>query len=169
MKMLKRYRNMIGIMSDSHDNVVAVKEAVRLFNRIPCELVVHAGDFVAPFAARELEDLSCPVKAVFGNCDGEREGLKKAFQKIGEIKEAPLIFEHAGMKFLIAHLDHSLESYLVSEDLDFLIFGHTHKPEIKVKGITLLINPGEAGGWVSGRSTIALLDTEQRDAEIITL
>ena len=160
---------MIGIMSDSHDNVTAVKEAVRLFNRISCELVVHAGDFVAPFAARELEALSCPVKAVFGNCDGEKVGLRKAFLKIGEIKEAPLIFEQKEMNFLITHLDHSLDSYLISEDLDFLIFGHTHKPEIKVKGNTLLINPGEAGGWVSGMSTVALLNPKQREAEIITL
>ena len=161
--------NMIGILSDSHDNVTAVKEAVRLFNSIPCELIIHAGDFVAPFAARELGALNCPVKAVFGNCDGEREGLKKAFQNIGEIKEAPLVFEQTGKKFLVTHMDNSLDSYLVSEALDFLIFGHTHKPEIKIKGNTLLINPGEAGGWVSGKCTAALLDPKQQEAEIMYL
>ena len=85
---------MIGIMSDSHDNLDAIKLAVELFNKLRCELVIHAGDFIAPFAAHELSKLNCPVKAVFGNCDGEKKGLEKAFQSIGEIKEAPFIFNH---------------------------------------------------------------------------
>ncbi len=63
---------MIGIMSDSHDNLDAIKQAVRLFKEIKCDFIIHAGDFVAPFAAKELEGLSCQVKAVFGNCDGEK-------------------------------------------------------------------------------------------------
>ncbi len=57
---------MIAIMADSHDNLHSIKQAIRLFNETGCTLVIHAGDFIAPFAARELENLGCPVKAVFG-------------------------------------------------------------------------------------------------------
>jgi predicted phosphodiesterase len=32
-----------------------------------------------------------------------------------------------------------------------------------------LVNPGEAGGWLRGKSTVALLDPAARTAEIITL
>ncbi len=80
---------MIGIMADSHDNLTAVRLAVRLFNDAKCDLVIHAGDFVAPFAALELHNLSCPVKAVFGNCDGEKKGLTAAFEGMGEIARGP--------------------------------------------------------------------------------
>ena len=79
-------------MADSHDNLFAVKKAVQLFKDSGCELAIHAGDFVAPFAARELENLNCPVKAVFGNCDGEKKGLEKALSSFGEIQESPLFF-----------------------------------------------------------------------------
>ena len=40
----------VGVMSDSHDNIPNVKRAVALFNEIGVDLVVHAGDFIAPFA-----------------------------------------------------------------------------------------------------------------------
>jgi len=34
---------------------------------------------------------------------------------------------------------------------------------------TLIINPGECGGWLSGKSTIALLDLKNLEAKIIEL
>lgn len=160
---------MIGIMSDSHDNLPAVKQAVRLFNDAQCKLVIHAGDFIAPFAARELANLHCPVKAVFGNCDGEKKGLKKEFAAFGEIKEAPLIFNFSDLDFLVTHIHVSVDSYLFSGKYDVIVFGHTHKPEIKQKDEILLVNPGETGGWVSEKRTVSLLDPVKRSAEIVTL
>ena len=156
-------------MADSHDNVRLVKNAVRLFKDAGCSLVIHAGDFVAPFAARELESLGCPVKAVFGNCDGEKTGLEKTLSSFGEIRNAPLTFRHDDLHFLVTHVLSPLKLYLGSEKYDIVVFGHTHKPEVSQKRKVLLINPGETGGWLSGRSTVALLDTKTRSAEIITL
>lgn len=160
---------MIGIMADSHDNLQAIRLAVCFFREKKCEIVIHAGDFVAPFAARELEVLSCPVKAVFGNCDGEKEGLKRAFRSFGEIKEAPFIFTLSNLNFLITHVHSSLKAYLSSKRHQVAIFGHTHKPEIRREKNTLIINPGETGGWLSGKSTVALLEPKTLKAEIINL
>lgn len=160
---------MIGIMSDSHDNLPAIKQAVRIFNQIGCDLVIHTGDFVAPFAARELKALSCPVKAVFGNCDGEKEGLRRAFHSVGEIKDAPFIFKNNNLACLITHVHTSVYDYLSSGNYDVIIFGHTHKPEIRKEKKTLLLNPGETGGWLSGKKTVALLDPKRLSAEIISL
>lgn len=156
-------------MADSHDNLHAVKKAVQLFNDAGCDLVIHAGDFVAPFAARELENLNCPVKAVFGNCDGEKIGLEKAISPFGEIKDAPLVFTHERRHFLVKHVHTDLKTYIRSKKHDIIIFAHTHKPEIRKDGKILILNPGETGGWVSGKSTVALLDTETLSAEIIPL
>ena len=158
---------MIGIMADSHDHIHSLKKAVELFNNTNCNLVIHAGDYIAPFAARMLESLQCPVKGVFGNCDGEKEGLKKAFQSFGEIKEAPYIFRYDGLHFLISHLDQPVRSYSATEAHDVIIFAHTHKPEIRKEKKTLIVNPGENGGWLYGKSTVALLDAKTMTAEII--
>ncbi len=160
---------MIGVLSDSHDNLIMIRRAVDLFNTAGCRLVIHAGDFVAPFAAGELHRLDCPVKAVYGNCDGERIGLSKAFDGLGEILEAPLTFSFEGLRFLVTHLDGPVDRYLDSEAPDVLVLGHTHRPLIEQRGKALLINPGETGGWLRGKSTVALFDPSAVTAEIIPL
>ena len=160
---------MIGILSDTHDNLTFVRRALRLFNDAGCDLVIHAGDFVAPFTAAELRELTAPVKAVFGNCDGEKTGLLRAFEGLGEIKEAPHLFSHAGLQFVICHLDGPVDRYLASHPCDVLVFGHTHRPLVENRCGALLVNPGEAGGWLHGRSTVALLDPETLEATILPL
>lgn len=160
---------MIGVMSDSHDNILAIRRAAQFFNQASCDLVIHAGDFIAPFSVKELTKCSCLVKAVFGNCDGERKGLRKAFHSVGEIREAPLVFNHGNRRILISHLDSPVKSYLSSGEYDVIVYGHTHKPQVQNKRKTLVVNPGEAGGWVSGKSTVALLDTQKLTAEIVSL
>lgn len=160
---------MIGVLSDTHDNLDAVRAAVSVFKNADCSLVLHAGDFVAPFAARELAEAGCPVKAVFGNCDGEKKGLTKAISPFGEIQEEPYFFDWGGHKFLLIHVDFALKSYLTSHHLDFLVYGHTHRSEVRTHGKTVVLNPGETGGWVSGKRTIALLDPATKEAEIIPL
>lgn len=156
-------------MSDSHDNLDAVKKVVRFFKDTNCELVIHAGDFVAPFAAKELGHLLCPVKAVFGNCDGEKKGLEKAIKPFGEIKEAPFVFSHADRSMLITHIHVSVDRLAASGRYQAIFFGHTHKPEIRTAHNTLLVNPGETGGWLSGKSTVAVLDPKTWEAEIVAL
>jgi putative phosphoesterase len=160
---------MIGVMSDSHDNVDAIKKAVRFFNETQCELVIHAGDFIAPFAARELEHLSCPVKAVFGNCDGEKEGLKKVFVSLGKIQKEPFIFGYENIEFLLTHTQFANDKYMKSRKYAVIIYGHTHKPDIRKNNSTLIVNPGETGGWLTGKSTVALLDHVSLEAEIVIL
>ena len=160
---------MIGLLSDTHDNLDRVRVAVRLFNDAACDLVVHAGDIVAPFTASELRNLRCPVKAVFGNCDGERAGLVRAFQGLGEIAAPPLAFEHAGRRFGLSHLDSAVDGLVATKTFDVVIFGHTHRPLVERRDGVLLVNPGEAGGWLTGKSNAALLDPATLMAEIVSL
>jgi putative phosphoesterase len=160
---------MIGILADSHDNLTAVRQAVRLFADAGCSLVIHAGDFVAPFAAREFGAVRCPVKAVFGNCDGEKSGLKAALEPFGQIQEAPLKFTSAGFRFGVVHLDSAVEALVAAKAYDVIVCGHTHKPEVRKSGKTLVVNPGEAGGWTTGKSTVSLFDPKTGQAQIISL
>jgi uncharacterized protein len=160
---------MIGLLSDTHDNLTRVRAAVRLFNDAGCDLIIHAGDFVAPFTADELRNLRAPVKAVYGNCDGERAGLARAFQGLGEIADGPLAFSHAGLRFAVVHFDSAAETQAASGRFDVVVFGHTHRPLVEVRDGVLLVNPGEASGWLRGEATVALLDPAARTADIIPL
>jgi len=159
----------IGILADTHDNLTALRRAVDLFRGLGCEMLIHAGDFVAPFAARELEKVGCPVRAVFGNCDGERRGLETVLAPLGGIQDEPFLFEFSGKKFLVVHRHERLADHLAGHSPDFLIYGHTHRPDVRRTGNTLIINPGEACGWLSGRSTAGALDLESGEVEIQSL
>jgi len=156
-------------MSDSHDNLTKVRLAMALFRDAGCDLVIHAGDIVAPLTALQFRAVGCLVRAVFGNCDGEKPGLVKAFEGWGEIREAPFAFSHAGLRFLVTHLDAPVERLLASTPCDVLVFGHTHRPAVRGKDGAMLINPGETGGWLTGASTVALFDPDKRTADIVPL
>jgi len=62
-----------------------------------------------------------------------------------------------------------LETLAACGSLDLLVYGHTHRPEIRREGALLIVNPGEVYGHLTGRSTVALVDTIQRSAEIVDL
>jgi hypothetical protein len=40
---------------------------------------------------------------------------------------------------------------------------------IEKHGKTLVVNPGECGGWLKNRSSIALVDLGRMDAELLEL
>jgi len=160
---------LIGIMGDSHDNLPKVRQAVELFNQRKVGLVLHTGDFVAPFVViKELGKLSCPLIGVFGNNDGEKRGLRGKIRAIGEIHLPPFTLEKEGRKILLLHDPEDLKN-IKTEQYDLIVYGHTHRSEIKREGRALLINPGECGGWLTGRSSVGLVNLDRMEAELITL
>lgn len=154
----------VGILSDSHDNLPALAKAVGLFNDAETSLVIHAGDFVAPFTSRPLKSLQGDFIGVFGNNDGERCGLIRTFGEC--IYRPPYHFTFAGKNILLLHEPDQLDAFVASAQFDMIIYGHTHEPEVH-RGDTLVINPGECGGWVNGKRTVALWEVESGEVEII--
>ncbi len=153
----------VGLMSDSHDNIVKIKDAVDIFNARQVDFVLHAGDFVAPFSIMAFKKLKCNWQGVFGNCDGEHAGL---IEKSGNrIQEGQYTIHLDGRDFALIH---NLDRY-IPEDVDIVIFGHTHEQEIKKTDSGLFVNPGECCGYLSGFATIAILDTETLKVENIKI
>lgn len=144
----------LGILSDSHDNLAKIEKAVRFFNKNKVDFVFHAGDFISPFIIPKLKNLSCDWRGVFGNNDGEKSGLLRISE--GRIKRGPLKIKLADKKIILAHDINTIKPKL--ENVHLIIFGHSHKPEIIKEHNKLIINPGECGGWLSGRATVALAD-----------
>ena len=158
---------LIGIISDTHDNMPQIKRAVDLFNERKVEHVVHAGDFTSPFTFRILRDLTCGFTGIFGNNDGDKLLLQK--MSGGRVFNQPHIFELEGRKIVLMHEHHIADALADSGHYDLVICGHTHKPEIRKVKNTLVINPGEAGSWLYGKSTVAIADLSLMSAEIINL
>lgn len=159
---------LVGIMSDTHDDRGAIRSAVAAFNRAGCGLVLHAGDVIAPFTIVEFENLNAPFIGVFGNNDGERKGLAARFAVIGSLFAPPHEFTYRGKRFLLMHEPYTLEDSLGRTDLDVVVYGHTHAIDIR-PGRPLAINPGECCSWLTGRSTVVLLDLGTMGTEVIDL
>ena len=151
---------LIGLLSDTHDNLPFIERAVEFFKRENVDFILHAGDFVAPFSLKSLQNSSIEWRGVFGNNDGDKSLLRERSQ--GRIVEPPLFLELESRKIALVHQFQELEA-------DVIVFGHTHNPSIEKRANILLVNPGETGAWLSGRSTVGILDTQKLEAKIFTL
>lgn len=155
----------IGLMADSHDHLPRIRQAIEVFNRRQVGLVIHAGDFVAPFALAPLEELRCDWMGVYGNNDGEKQGLERRSR--GRIQAGPLRVTMDGRRLTVIHILEELD--LDRDEGDVIIFGHSHQAEVRREGHRLLVNPGETYGWLHGRATVAVLDLSTLHVELIEL
>ncbi|AZR73810.1 YfcE family phosphodiesterase [Anoxybacter fermentans] len=131
---------MIGVLSDTHIPRRAEglpKEVIQGFKGV--DLILHAGDIVEESVLKELEEIA-PVYAVYGNCDPP---------ELREKLPAKRIVEYAGFKIGLVHysspygntLGRLLETF-EDDEVDAIVFGHSHRPyNDRVNGI-LIFNPG---------------------------
>jgi uncharacterized protein len=154
----------IGVISDTHDHVANVRRAVALFNRLKPDRVIHCGDIVAQFVLKEMSGLRMPFSAVYGNCDGDRMALQDRAKEFGfTLRDGPWEFDVAGKRVVVSH-----QPLNQPPDCDFYLHGHTHK--LRHEGERpVIVNPGEACGWLSGRATVAMLDSDSAEVEFIDL
>ena len=156
---------LIGVLSDTHDRLPMIDAALALFARHGVKAMIHAGDFVAPFAVRPLLAFNGPIHATFGNNDGERKGLKNL---LPQLVDGPLHVELGGRSILVHHFVDWCDPADV-ERAEVIITGHTHEVVNRVDDGKLFLNPGECCGWVTGRCTVAILDTDGLSAEVCEL
>ena len=97
--------------------------------------------------------------------------MKKFNEIKAEISGQLLRTEIDGKRiFMIHHLDELvIDSIAKGKEFDLIIRGHTHQPIVRKIEKTLIINPGETCGYLTGTSTIVILDTNKMDAKIIEI
>jgi hypothetical protein len=164
---------LVGLISDTHDNLPMVEKAIKRLNEEKVGLVLHAGDYVAPFVIPKFKDLQAKLIGVFGNNDGDHELLKKRFSenKNLEIHGNFAAIKVDGLKIALLHGNEEelLKALIDSGVFDVLVHGHMHKADVYRKGRTLIVNPGEVCGYLTGKSTIALFDTVGCEAKLVEL
>ena len=158
---------MIGIISDTHENVENIKKAVSLFKEKNVEFVIHIGDIISPPSVLLFEGLK--VYFVKGNNDGEVEGLKKKAEEIGcKFYDAVFLTEYKGKKIIATHYPSEAERFISMKEYDYVLYGHDHVNCDKRINGTRLINPG-AHYPGNGEGTVVLLDVENDKAEFVKL
>jgi hypothetical protein len=164
---------LIGIMADTHDNLPLVEKAVQKLNEENVGLVLHAGDYVAGFLILKFKELHAKLIGVFGNNDGDHELLKKRFSENPNLDMrgnfADVTVDGVRIALLHGSDRELLKALIESQSFDVVVHGHSHLAEAYKKGKTLVINPGEVCGYLTGKPTISLFDTAKREARQVEL
>lgn len=158
----------IGLLSDTHDKLAAMADAVRQLRERNAEFFIHCGDIGNPSVLDYLAGL--PAAFVWGNCDWDRPALQRYAQQIhvpcyGHFADLEL----AGRRIAVIHGDDTkLKRQLLAEQRhDYLVQGHTHIREDTAVGIVRVINPGALHR--ANPRTAALLDTDTGRLEYLVV
>lgn len=173
---------LIGLVSDTHDDLAAVERAVALFDRIAVDALIHCGDFVSPFSVAPFTEFvadspGIDFYAVRGNNDGEW-AIQSAVDAAGTyLGEAGVVsFSQAGASPTEVAITHGTAEVVVDAlvdcgDYDYVVHGHTHAHDVEARGDTVRVNPGGLPIPVDGADDefrVATLDTTSTGPSAVT-
>ena len=129
----------IGVVSDTHATSLDQLPDGILTALAEVDLIIHTGDFVTKDVLDGLKRLG-EVKAVRGNMDSEE--LKRILPE-----RELLIIE--GKRIGITHgsgAPYGVDDRVgkMFENVDIIVYGHSHYAQNEVKGGILFFNPGQA-------------------------
>ncbi|HUR68237.1 MAG TPA: metallophosphoesterase [Candidatus Thermoplasmatota archaeon] len=118
---------MLGLVSDSHDNVPMCEHVADFFRERRVDTVFHLGDVTAPESLRPFDGF--PLVVIRGNNDDEP--WPQTWQQ-----------EFAGVRIGATHGHLRGEMARLAKESDVLLHGHTHRRRADHDGACLLVNPG---------------------------
>ncbi len=167
---------LIAVISDTHDHMNNISKAVSRMNERNVDALIHLGDYISPFTFRVFDSLKENIKerflGVYGNNDGDRVFLKENLGQICDLVGVELISTMDGKHIIGRHIlgEEIVEAIVKSGKFDIVLFGHTHSVlNKKYDNGVLVVNPGEACGYLSGKATFAIVDTDKMSAEIVEI
>lgn len=172
---------LVGIISDTHDNLPSLRKAIEIFKEKKVKMLIHCGDWVSPFTFeffdREIKGLNIPVKTVVGNNPGDFKRIMMSNSKMKNPLEWPdtvtLTLDIDGKKAIVYHGDDFaiLKELIDSQKYDIVFTGHTHAPRNEIIGKTLVLNPGATcyvcEAKIIKKASVAIYDSQSNKAQII--
>jgi len=158
----------LGIISDTHGHIELTRPAVRMFESLDVEAVLHCGDI----GSMEVVDLfaAWPAHFVFGNCDYDHAAFRSAIEAAGQTCHGGFgDFELAGVRIALLH-SHDRRRFRQCCDSGtyrLVCYGHTHVAAIDRRGDTLVLNPGAI--YRATPHSVAVVDLPAVEATIIEL
>ena len=161
----------IAVVSDSHDRVELIERAFQRINQMGIDHVIHLGDVVSPFTAQWVaRAYHGKLTIIFGNNDGDKFGLIEKYGALGaEFHHPPVALRLGDIRVAAMHEPMFLDFLAATGQFQVVLWGHTHRAEIRHEEGVLLVNPGELCGYLTGRASFAVVDLEGPSAELVEL
>ena len=90
-------------------------------------------------------------------------------EAIGEVHPNLAPLELAGVRIAAVHYPELALPIARGDVYDLVVYGHTHEIDLREGDGTTVLNPGEVGGWLTGRSTVAIVELPDRKVDILDL
>ena len=151
---------LVGVVSDTHNNIKNVENIINIFNEQKVNLVIHTGDISKPKTLELFSKLDCPLIGVFGNHDRIENGLIEICRKYNfDFREPPFSLNLENKEIVIFHEPDLIDDYLELEnEVDLILHGHTHRYREEIINNIIFFNPGESAGSLKGKNAIATIN-----------
>jgi len=159
----------IGVVSDTHITSGMGKLPRALYEGLKgVDLILHAGDIVC---MEVIEDLSliAPVEAVAGNMDGWDVASRLPGKKVLNIGGFTFGLTHGAGK--VPGMEERMLGMFEADNVDCIVYGHSHNPKVERHGRVLLVNPGSPTDrrWAPYNSYALITLSDAITAEIVKL
>lgn len=158
---------LLAIISDTHDNIVRLDQALQIIKEREIKTIIHCGDVTSLETIKHLsKKFDGQIYLSLGNVD-ETHGLTKkdihlknvsVFKSFGE-------YETSGTKIAFTHFLETAKELALTNKYSFIFYGHTHKPWEETINNVKIINPGTLAGIFS-RSTFAIFNIDTKELEL---
>ena len=158
----------LGVISDTHGHVQLTRPAVRMFESLAVDAVLHCGD-IGSLAVVELF-AAWPTHFVFGNCDYNMHELAAGIRKAGHSCHemfGDLEFEGVRVALLHSHDRQRFRQAVDGGEYGLVCYGHTHVAAIDRRGETIVLNPGAI--YRASPHSVAVVEMPSVEATIIEL
>jgi len=161
----------IGILSDTHNQLPALLQALEIFRRENIATLFHCGDMTAPDTAQTLAGFR--VIHVLGNGDFASGEIAQTLRALDpENFSGPVYtgcWDGVHIAALHGHDLAMLYGLIESGRYDYVFRGHSHRRKDERAGRTRILNPGALGGLQVEDRSVCVLDLSSGAAEFIRL
>jgi hypothetical protein len=148
----------IAILSDIHDNLARLEEALIICRHEKLDTCICCGDIGQMETLQALADNFRHVYLALGNADFGLINKTGLFPENVTWSEEVLEEEIDGQRIAIVHHDYKAKELANTNRFDLIFYGHTHTPWEKKINKTIILNPGEIAGQF-GKASFAIFDT----------
>jgi hypothetical protein len=153
------------VISDSHGNTTLAEKVINKHRDV--DMVIHLGDYFRD--ANRLEDLfpKLHFEYVYGNSDFMIGDVP--IEKILEIEGQRVLLTH-GHRYSVKWGTDRLQNKADKENIQLVLFGHTHIPQVEHLPACIILNPGSISdprGEDDESYAIVTIDSFKIDVELM--